>query len=251
MQQRRRIRYADVMSTIAVFMALSGVAYAAVKLPADSVGAKQIKRGAVRGDEVRNGSLGADDFKAGVLPSAQSGSDGESGADGADGSDGSDGSNGADGAAGPQGPAGPAGPAGPQGPAGAEGPPGAQGLPGTARVYGVIDPTCSGGVCTVTKNNGINGVRRILAGMYCIDALPVSGGGAPALATVDFNGTASPQAQTSALVDTSNAFCDPGEFFVMTTRRASHQVKNTSNTTVTVGGTETLSNTVAFVFLVP
>jgi hypothetical protein len=65
----------------ALFVALGGTSYAAIRLPADSVGSRQ----------VINHSLRAVDFRSGQLPR---------------------------GAAGPQGPAGVAGPAGPQGPAG-------------------------------------------------------------------------------------------------------------------------------------
>ena len=44
---RSRLTYANVMATIAVFMALGGGAYAAIKLPSNSVGSKQIKKRAV------------------------------------------------------------------------------------------------------------------------------------------------------------------------------------------------------------
>jgi hypothetical protein len=42
-----RLTYANVMATVAVFIALGGVGYAAVKLPKNSVGARQLKKGAV------------------------------------------------------------------------------------------------------------------------------------------------------------------------------------------------------------
>jgi hypothetical protein len=45
--RRHRLTYADVMSSIAVFVALGGASYAAVKLPPNSVGTKQIKKAAV------------------------------------------------------------------------------------------------------------------------------------------------------------------------------------------------------------
>jgi hypothetical protein len=97
-----RLTYANVMATLGVFLALGGVGYATVLLPAGSVGTKQLKHGAVTGDKVKAGSLLAKSFKAGQLP------------------------------AGPQGPAGLAGPAGPQGLAGAKGD---QGPAGLAPVY--------------------------------------------------------------------------------------------------------------------
>jgi hypothetical protein len=43
-----RLTYANVMATVAMFIALGGGAYAAVKLPANSVGTKQIKKNGVR-----------------------------------------------------------------------------------------------------------------------------------------------------------------------------------------------------------
>jgi hypothetical protein len=49
---RDRLSYANVMATLALFVALGGVGYAAVKLPRDSVGAKQIKEDAVRFSEL-------------------------------------------------------------------------------------------------------------------------------------------------------------------------------------------------------
>jgi hypothetical protein len=44
---RGRLSFANVMSVIAVFIALGGASYAAVKLPKNSVGTKQIKNRAV------------------------------------------------------------------------------------------------------------------------------------------------------------------------------------------------------------
>jgi hypothetical protein len=53
---------------IALFLALGGVSYAALKLPANSVGTKQLKNGAVTGRKVKPKSLLAKDFRAGQLP---------------------------------------------------------------------------------------------------------------------------------------------------------------------------------------
>jgi hypothetical protein len=75
---RRRISYANVMSTIAVFAALGGGAYAAVALPKNSVGSKQIKKNAVTnakigknavtGAKVKNASLTGADINLATLP---------------------------------------------------------------------------------------------------------------------------------------------------------------------------------------
>jgi len=44
---RSRLTYANVMATIAVFIALGGASYAAIEIPKNSVGTKQLKDGAV------------------------------------------------------------------------------------------------------------------------------------------------------------------------------------------------------------
>ena len=95
---RDRLTYANVMATIAVFLALGGASWAAVKLPRNSVGSAQLKRGAVTGAKVRNGSLSLSDLRKGSL---RAGLRGETGATGPAGHDG---------ARGQQGPVGPAGP---------------------------------------------------------------------------------------------------------------------------------------------
>lgn len=92
-----RLTYANVMSTIAVFVALGGGAYAAVKLPKNSVGAKQIRKNAVTSAKVKNGSLTKSDFKKGSIPAGPQGLQGPQGVPGQPGA---------------QGPAGPTGPKG-------------------------------------------------------------------------------------------------------------------------------------------
>jgi hypothetical protein len=57
MSRQRHLSYANVMATVAVFIALGGSAYAVTVLPRDSVGAAQIKRGAVGGSELRTGAV--------------------------------------------------------------------------------------------------------------------------------------------------------------------------------------------------
>ncbi|MEA2387487.1 MAG: hypothetical protein QOG41_260 [Thermoleophilaceae bacterium] len=68
MHIRRRLTFANVMSTIAVFIALGGTGYAVTSLPKDSVGAKQIRTGAVRSKEVKDRSLETRDFAPGQFP---------------------------------------------------------------------------------------------------------------------------------------------------------------------------------------
>lgn len=54
---RARLTYANVMATVAVFLALGGVTWAAVKLPADSVRSKQVKDGSLRYRDLRADEL--------------------------------------------------------------------------------------------------------------------------------------------------------------------------------------------------
>jgi hypothetical protein len=74
---RPRVTYANVTATLALFIALSGGAYAATALPANSVGSKQLKRGsvvtariktdAVNGSKVLADSLTGADIKESSL----------------------------------------------------------------------------------------------------------------------------------------------------------------------------------------
>jgi hypothetical protein len=71
-------RYANVTATIALIVALGGTSYAAITLPSNSVGSKQLKKRAVTNSKLRanavtsakvkNGTLRARDFKTGELP---------------------------------------------------------------------------------------------------------------------------------------------------------------------------------------
>jgi hypothetical protein len=115
-----KLSYGNVMSSLALFLALGGVSYAATALPNNSVGTPQLRNGAVNSAKVAHHSLRAADFARRQL------------------------------VRGPQGPAGRRGPAGngaaPQGPTGAPGAPGALGaagplgLPGARGLTGPIGP---------------------------------------------------------------------------------------------------------------
>ena len=86
---RRHLTFANVMSVIAVFIALGGASYAAINLPKNSVGTKQLKKksvgtkqlkgNAVNSNKVKNFSLRANDFKKGQIPSGPTGPTGEQG----------------------------------------------------------------------------------------------------------------------------------------------------------------------------
>jgi hypothetical protein len=101
-----RLSYANVVSTLCLFVVLGGTAWAASQITGS-----QIKDGSVTSKDIRDRTLSARDFKKGVLPSSVLPAGGA--------------------AAGAPGPAGPSGPAGPQGERGAPGPQGPAGAGGT------------------------------------------------------------------------------------------------------------------------
>jgi Collagen triple helix repeat (20 copies) len=146
---RPHVTYANVVATLALFLALGGGAYAATKLPANSVGPAQIQNGAVSSKKVKNGSLVAADFKKGQLPAGARGVAGD---------------------AGPQGAAGAPGTAGAPGSAGTPGAPGAAGADGSALAYAriasatdTIDPAVSKNVTAANLT--------LKGGVYCFHGL--------------------------------------------------------------------------------
>ena len=144
---RKHMKFANVISAMALFIALGGTGYAAFKLPKNSVGTKQIKKKAVTGPKIRknavtsskvkNGSLKRGDFAAGQLPAGERGPAGANG------------TNGATGAQGPQGEA-----------------------TGFARVQanGTLEPSTT----PTAENRGVDGVsiQHAAAGIYCFGSLP-------------------------------------------------------------------------------
>jgi hypothetical protein len=93
---RARLTYANVTATLALFLALGGVSWAAVTLPARSVGARELKNNAVKSSKIANGAVQRADLATDVLP--------ERGPAGAPGPTGPRGATGAPGATGPRGP---------------------------------------------------------------------------------------------------------------------------------------------------
>ena len=87
---RQRLSYANVVATLALFVALGGSSYAAVQLKKNSVRSKHIKNGqvkradlarnAVKSDKVKDASLRAGDFMPGQLPAGSKGATGPAGA---------------------------------------------------------------------------------------------------------------------------------------------------------------------------
>jgi hypothetical protein len=78
MPKRRKLSYANVVATLALFVAWGGASYSAFKLPKNSVGTKQlkknsvttakIKKNAVNGSKVKANSLTGSDINLNKLP---------------------------------------------------------------------------------------------------------------------------------------------------------------------------------------
>jgi len=70
---RTKLTYANVIATIALFIALSGGAYAASQLPKNSVGSRQLKKNSVTAAKIKDGAVGGakiDLSSLGTVPSA-------------------------------------------------------------------------------------------------------------------------------------------------------------------------------------
>ena len=149
----RRPSPALVVSVIALVVALGGTSYAAIKLPANSVGTKQIKKDAVTTVKVKDGSLQMADFRAGQLPAGAAGATGPKGDTGATGATGA---------------------AGPKGDTGATGATGATGLKGDTGATG------ASGANAVTRESAPVAVAVsaiVSASVQCLAGERATGGG--------------------------------------------------------------------------
>jgi hypothetical protein len=155
---RARLSYGNVVATLALFIALGGTSYAALKLPANSVGSAQIRNNAVTPSKIKDGSLLLTDFNAKERSALRgvTGPEGPQGPGGAQGAQGPGGAQGAQGPAGPQGLGGAQGPAGPQGPVGASG---ATNIVVHANDFGPLGPQA-----TVTTTVGCSAGEQAIAG---------------------------------------------------------------------------------------
>jgi hypothetical protein len=143
---RDKLTYSNVVASIALFVALGGSSYAAIKLPKNSVGTKQLRAGSVTSAKVKNRSLRAVDFKKGQLRAGPKGPKGDAGPQGPKGDPGSQG---------PKGDAGPAGPA------------------GSAVAYARVTLTTSGAVVDASQSKGVTNanVSRWAVGVTCFKGL--------------------------------------------------------------------------------
>jgi len=164
---RRRLSYANVAATVALFLALSGGAYAVADSP--FVGPNGVVSVCVQAvsDELQAVSPGTKCPNGEIaLTLNQKGKPGKRGPRGARGATGPQGPHGATGPAGPQGVAGPAGPqgaTGPAGPQGATGPAGPQGVAGTSatRLFAFVND-----VGQLQYGTGVTAATQVAAGVY-------------------------------------------------------------------------------------
>jgi hypothetical protein len=64
---RRRLSFANVTSAAALFVALGGTSYAAITLPTNSVGTREIRTGGVRKAEIATGGVGQAEIRTGAV----------------------------------------------------------------------------------------------------------------------------------------------------------------------------------------
>lgn len=208
-----RPAFSNVVALAALFIALGGVSYAAVKLPKNSVGTKQIKKNAVNSKKVKNGSLLAGDFKAGQLPAGPTGAQGLLGPVGAQGTTGAQGITGAAGATGATGPTGLKGATGTNGTNGTTGATGPTGPSTTSVMAGSSTLSTgsqfiglSGDTVAVAPNAGIDVAIRTPAVPVTASNLSVfidTAPGAPTAGRTFFLSTIS----NAGVPTTTNLFC--------------------------------------------
>ena len=234
---RAHLTYANVVSSVCLFVVLGGSSYAAISLSKNSVKSKHIAKGAVKRSDigknavnssrVADSSLRATDFAPGQLSTGPKGDKGDKGDAGAQGLPGAAGTDGTD---------------------------------GTARAHARVAPHamgagCSGGAladeCSFDHSKGITKVTRLSEGRYCVTAPGVSSASAPAAVSVDWGTTTGPEGNALAMSATGIG-CGVGQFGVVTERHpqfAANQGAGTNN--VTVLGSSSESDNVGFTIVIP
>jgi hypothetical protein len=136
---RAHLKFANVVSVLALFLALGGGAYAAATLPKNSVGPRQIKRNAVTPSKIKRGAITADKLSSSVLTGLKGGVAGATGETGT---------------------------------TGPQGPKGDPGEPGSAVAFGEFDGGQTGvTIGTRAKNLTQANISRPAPGVYCFSGL--------------------------------------------------------------------------------
>jgi hypothetical protein len=224
---RARLTYANVVATLALFVALGGSSYAALTITGKNVRdgsltGKDVKKNSLTGADVRglrsrdvsDGSLLAQDFQAGQLP------------------------------------AGPRGPQGLQGAKGDKGDKGDTGAAGTARAYALAGGnSCPGApvvFCPIVRGRGVAYVVKVGAGVYCVGVNGIDAAAPDSVAVV----TVSSGQVTSLMAARGrrqNSACQSGEFEVQTQNIGTVSARNDADTgSVTVAAPPTLNDFAEF-----
>lgn len=234
---RTRLTYANVVATLALFVALGGSSYAAIRItgknvPKDALtGAdireltgKDVRNNSLTGVDVKNlgsgdvsdGSLLVQDFKAGQLP------------------------------------AGSQGPPGLQGEKGEKGDKGEDGAAGAARAYALGGgSSCPGTappfvVCPVVRGSGVAYIVKVAPGVYCVGVNGIDAAAPDSVAVVT-NSSGTTGSLTTARWRRENSACVSKEFEVQTQNIGTLAARNADdNDSVTVAAPPTFNDFAAF-----
>jgi hypothetical protein len=123
-----------------------------------------------------------------------------------------------------------------------------------ARAYGDVSRLCSGDpgaeVCEVHQSKGITSVIRKAVGVYCVRAPGINPSETSAVVSTDWNGTNSPEGNASVFVAPFEG-CANGGFGVYTYFAENVGVVDSAGTPRTVQGASGFSNEVGFTIVIP
>jgi hypothetical protein len=126
----------------------------------------------------------------------------------------------------------------------------------TARAYARVNPnSCTGtpGTCTPDQSNGVSSVTRDGTGQYCVTTPGIDPVETPAAVTVDWDGTSGPEGNASAMTREFSACGPTGDgFFVFTERQPVITVDAGGGTNnATVSGLAEQADNVGFTIVIP
>jgi hypothetical protein len=198
---------AMVVALIALFVALGGTGYSAIRITGRNVKDSSLTGRDIKKDSVKSADVAgllATDFKAGQLPSGSQG---------------------------------PRGAQGPQGDRGLKGDAGQAGTAGTARAYAYIDGgNCPANACVIERGKGVAYAIFVGSGTYCVGVTGIDAAASDSVAIV--NGAGGNQSfLLPARWRPVNSACVSSEFEVQAFIVDTIAVRNSANT-----GSTTVSN---------